>query len=128
MPSLHSIVDLLVLFSFFLALRVIRNYRRRGRLSYPPGPRPLPIVGNLFHIPKEFPWLAYTQYAKEYGMNYTLVLVSTPFTTKPAGDVISFQVLGRVVVVLNSIKATKDLFEKNGDTYSDRPAVPFYEM
>jgi hypothetical protein len=29
---------------------------------------------------------------------------------------------------LSSIKATKDLLEKRGDIYSDRPAIPFYEM
>jgi len=35
MPSLHSIVDLLALFSFFLALRVIRNYRRLDAVGCP---------------------------------------------------------------------------------------------
>ena len=29
---------------------------------------------------------------------------------------------------LNSIKATKDLFERRSDFYSDRPVIPLYEM
>ena len=40
----------------------------------------------------------------------------------------SFRVLGQVVVVLNSVKVAKDLLEKKGDIYSDRPVIPFYEM
>ena len=40
----------------------------------------------------------------------------------------SFRVFGQVVVVLNSVKAAKDLLEKNGDIYSDRPIIPFYDM
>jgi hypothetical protein len=40
----------------------------------------------------------------------------------------SFRVFGQVIVVLNSIQMAKDLFEKNGDIYSDRPVVPIYEM
>lgn len=48
--------------------------------------------------------------------------------TELAGDVISFNILGRVVIVLGSTKATKDLLEKSGDIYSDRPVIPFFEM
>ena len=45
-----------------------------------------------------------------------------------AGDVLSFHVFGRVIIVLNSAKATKDLLEKRGEDYSDRPVIPFYDM
>jgi hypothetical protein len=40
----------------------------------------------------------------------------------------SFHILGRVVVILGSTKPTKDLLEKSGDIYSDRPVIPFFEM
>ena len=62
-----SITDTFALLLFFAAIRVIRDYQRRGGLPYPPGPRPLPIIGNLFDIPKQFSWLAYTQLSKKYG-------------------------------------------------------------
>jgi len=45
-----------------------------------------------------------------------------------AGNILSFHVFGNVIIVLNSIKATKDLLEKRGEIYSDRPVIPFYEM
>jgi cytochrome P450 len=37
-------------------------------------------------------------------------------------------VFGQVIVVLNSAQAAKDLLEKRSKIYSDRPAIPFYEM
>ena len=40
----------------------------------------------------------------------------------------SFRVLGQVVVVLSSASAIKDLFERRGETYSDRPPLPLHEM
>jgi len=48
--------------------------------------------------------------------------------TGTIGDIVSFRVFGQVIVILNSIKVAKDLLEKNGDIYSDRPAFPIYEM
>jgi cytochrome P450 len=45
-----------------------------------------------------------------------------------SGDVLSFHVFGQVIVVLNSVQAAKDLFEKRSQIYSDRPVIPFYEM
>ncbi|KAH9980678.1 hypothetical protein BJV74DRAFT_735103, partial [Russula compacta] len=63
------------------------------------------IIGNLLHIPKEFSWHAYAHFSEKYG------------------DVISFHVFGQVIVVLNSTKAAKDLLEKRGDVYCDRPML-----
>ena len=65
MLSLITIVDVLVLLSFGLALSAIRDLRRRK--ACPPGPRPLPIIGNLLDIPKESSWLAYAEFSKKYG-------------------------------------------------------------
>lgn len=126
MSSLLSVVDILVLLSFILALRVIRGYQYRGGFPYPPGPRPLPIIGNLLHIPKEFSWLAYAHFAEKYGIKQPFVL--TLLLTGYIGDIISFHVFGQVIVVLNSIQAAKDLLEKRGDVYSDRPMLPIIRM
>jgi hypothetical protein len=50
------------------------------------------------------------------------------FTIGLVGDVLSFYVFGQVFVVLNSAQTTKDLLEKRGDIYSDRPVIPFFDM
>ena len=49
---------------------------------------------------------------------------------KPAfqGDVICFRVFNQVIVVLSSLSAIKDLFEKRAEFYSDRPTLPVLEM
>jgi hypothetical protein len=67
---LRSSLDILLLVFLAAAFLAIRTYQRRGRLPYPPGPRPLPLVGNLFDIPKEFSWLSYAQLSKKHGMVY----------------------------------------------------------
>ena len=66
------VVDFLLVLSFIFILQALRDYRRRGGLHYPPGPRPLPIIGNLLDIPMEFSWLTYSQLVKKYGTSYVL--------------------------------------------------------
>jgi hypothetical protein len=122
---LGFLLDISVAMLFLASIRAIRDYRRRGGLTYPPGPRPLPIVGNLFDIPGDSSWLAYTQFSKSYGNSLSFW---ESILTRNVGDIMSFRVFGQVVVVLNSIKVAKDLLEKNADIYSDRPVIPFYEM
>lgn len=48
--------------------------------------------------------------------------------TAPAGDILSFHVFNRVIVVLNSVKTSKDLLERRADIYSNRPVLPSNEM
>jgi hypothetical protein len=128
MPAifLKSPLDILLIVFSVIVFLAVRIYQRRGRLPYPPGPRPLPLVGNLFDIPKEFSWLSYVQLSKKHGMVY--FVGKATLTEGMAGDVLSFHVFGKVIVVLNSLKANKDLLERRADIYSDRPVIPIVEM
>lgn len=67
MTYLTFLVDVLAAVLFLVSIWAIHGYKRRGGLSYPPGPRPLPLIGNLLNIPKDSSWLAYTQFSKTYG-------------------------------------------------------------
>lgn len=67
MASLTIIVDIFALLSFLVALLSIRDYKRRRGLLYPPGPRPLPLIGNLLDVPNNFSWLTYTELSRKYG-------------------------------------------------------------
>ena len=49
-----------------LAFLVARTGRRR--LPYPPGPRRLPIVGNLFSMPSQEEWVTYMKWSQDCGM------------------------------------------------------------
>jgi hypothetical protein len=48
-----------------LAFLAVRTSRRR--LPYPPGPRRLPIVGNLFSMPSRVEWKVYKKWSEDCG-------------------------------------------------------------
>ncbi|KAI5462036.1 cytochrome P450 [Mariannaea sp. PMI_226] len=73
--------------------------------AFPPGPHGVPGLGNLLQIDKSFPFRTYGAWAKDYGNN-------TPIGVKKAAN---------NVVVLNSGRLIRELFEKRGAVYSDRP-------
>ncbi len=50
------------------------------------------------------------------------------FYLQLVGDILSFRIFGQVIVILNTTKATKDLLDKRGSIYSDRPTLPIVEM
>ncbi|KAI0274190.1 cytochrome P450 [Russula aff. rugulosa BPL654] len=82
----------------------VRDHRRRGGLPYPPGPPSWPIIGNLLDVPMENPWSAYVDMSKKYG------------------DVVCLRVYSQVIVVLCSLSAIKDLLERRGEVFSERPS------
>jgi hypothetical protein len=50
---------------FVASVYLLRSGERKHR---PPGPSPLPILGNLFDIPTAAPWRVYAEWKKKYGM------------------------------------------------------------
>ncbi len=44
------------------------------------------------------------------------------------GDIIYLRAFSKVIVVLSSYSAIKDLLEKRGEYYSDRPSTPIMKM
>ena len=41
---------------------------KRKKHKLPPGPRGLPLLGNIFDVPSSFQWLTYQKMGQEYGM------------------------------------------------------------
>jgi len=74
-PSLQSLsslsVDqsLLILVTVYLLTKVLLSINAKGPL--PPGPRGLPVLGNIFQIPK-FQWLKYTEWKEVFGNPFSL--------------------------------------------------------
>ncbi|KAI9441798.1 cytochrome P450 [Lactarius indigo] len=108
--SLITATDSLALSAFFYILFAFRDHRRRRGLPYPPGPQPLPLIGNFLDVPKLSPWFAYANMSKKYG------------------DVVCLQVFDQVVVILCSPTAIKDLLERRGELYADRTPFPVFEI
>ena len=130
MPFLPiNAIDSLAISLFLYLLVKFRDRRRRKGLSYPPGPPLWPIIGNFFDIPKEKPWIAYMDMSKKYGRCNILGTTGSPqLNLSSLGDVVYLRAFSRVIVVLSSYSAIKDLLEKRGEYYSDRPSRPILKM
>ncbi|KAF9444744.1 cytochrome P450 [Macrolepiota fuliginosa MF-IS2] len=80
-------------------------YFKSPRHSLPPGPKPLPFIGNLHQVPRQEPFKVYRQWARTYG------------------PVMYFRIFKRDFIILDSLKAITDLFEKRSSRYSTRPRL-----
>jgi hypothetical protein len=89
--------------------------RLRPRVRYgqhppmPPGPPPLPIVGNVRDLPPagSRPWEFWLQHKDLYG------------------PISSISALGRNMIVVHDPEIIAELLEKRGGKYSSRPWFPF---
>ncbi|EMD40133.1 hypothetical protein CERSUDRAFT_151114 [Gelatoporia subvermispora B] len=71
-------------------------------LPCPPGPKPMPLIGNALDVPSEYAWRTYAQWTDKYG------------------DIICTRLFGNTIIILNSLEAATDLLEKRSANYSDR--------
>lgn len=63
MDLVYSIAGLCVLLILWYYLRKTKT----SKLPLPPGPKGLPIIGNLFDVPSDKPWLVYDEWFRKYG-------------------------------------------------------------
>ncbi|CAA7263631.1 unnamed protein product [Cyclocybe aegerita] len=71
---------------------LLYNYSSSDRKNkLPPGPRRLPIIGNVHQMPQEEPWKVFSQWGKKYGgimhvMACDLIGYGETFVLQPYGD------------------------------------------
>ncbi|KAF9223710.1 cytochrome P450 [Gyrodon lividus] len=91
-----------------LAIAALTGYARHRQLralNPPPGPKGIPLLGNVLDINTSEPWLTFTQWAASYG------------------DLVYCSLFGRHIVVIQTIAVARALLEQRSNIYSDRPPV-----
>ncbi|XP_070362887.1 cytochrome P450 2D14-like isoform X3 [Equus asinus] len=100
---------LAVAVAIFLLLVDLMHRRQRWAPRYPPGPMPLPGLGNLLQVDFQNPHCCFTRLRRRFGDVFSLQLAWTP------------------VVVLNGLAAIREALVHRGEDTSDRPRVPVME-
>ncbi|KAG1855193.1 cytochrome P450 [Suillus subalutaceus] len=99
-------LDLLCLTGVGLYYLVKQVVIKKNPAPYPPGPRGWPLIGNVLDMPRIKPWLTFTEWGQKYG------------------DITHIEVLGRHIIVLNSVKTALEMMDSKSTLYSDRPVLP----
>ncbi|RDX53247.1 cytochrome P450 [Lentinus brumalis] len=83
-----------------------RFFAKKPAGPLPPGPKGLPLIGNLLDMPPSHEWKTFAQWGERWG------------------DIVSVSMLGHPYVILNSAKHAVDMLEKKSSIYSSRPTIP----
>ncbi|GKT59242.1 cytochrome P450 [Colletotrichum tofieldiae] len=101
----------LVCLAIVVFLILIRPRASWSHPPLPPGPPGEFLLGHLRIIPRERTAEVYAKWAREYE-----------------SDVIHVRSLGQSMIVLNSVEAAKDLLDRRGGNYCDRPRFALFEV
>ncbi|KZV60973.1 cytochrome P450 [Peniophora sp. CONT] len=102
---MSSLSSILLVCSVVTGVLFLRTSTTRRRL--PPAPKALPFLGNLLDLASADVHVKARDWSREFDE-----------------DIISLNVMGNTMIILNSAQAASDLFEKRGAFYSDRPDMP----
>ncbi|NXL12329.1 CP2K6 protein, partial [Mesembrinibis cayennensis] len=97
---------------FILILLILKrqhDWKSHARENFPPGPRPLPIIGNLHIIDVKRPYRTMLELSKKYG------------------PVFSIQMGLRKIVVLSGYDTVKEALVNQADAFAGRPKIPLVE-
>ena len=97
---------LLALVSVFVVIpAVILVYDVFQWMRLPPGPTPIPFIGNKLDIPTTKPWIKFQEWSKKYGPIFTLWIGRKP------------------TLIISDPHIAVDLMEKRSNKYSSRPRM-----
>ncbi|TFK25117.1 cytochrome P450 [Coprinopsis marcescibilis] len=101
-----GLVALTALTALTAAWILQRRVSRGARLPLPPGPKGLPLLGNLLDMPDTFGWYKFHELCKELGT-----------------DILYLNVAGTNIIVIDTAEVANDLLEKRSSIYSGRPRM-----
>ncbi|KAJ7572295.1 cytochrome P450 [Mycena floridula] len=100
-------LNLLYLSALPVVIYFVFRLLRRPQRPLPPGPKGLPIVGNLYDVPFTSQWVTYKEISDKLG-----------------SGIIHLNMMGIPVIVVNTREVAAELFDKKGQNYMDRPPFP----
>ncbi|CAA7027940.1 unnamed protein product [Microthlaspi erraticum] len=100
-----GVVALAVVLLFFLYQKP-----RTKRYKLPPGPKALPVIGNLHQLPKQNPQRSFYEWAKKYG------------------PILSYKIGSRTMVIISSADLAKELLKTQDVNFADRPPHRGHEV
>lgn len=107
MDAFYSAFPLLPIALVVPGLYLVHALFTRRRLSLPPGPRGWPVIGNLFDLPDHYRWIKFAEWGKKHG------------------DIVYTSIVGRPIIILNSLRAADDILVERSVLNSDRPKSTF---
>ncbi|KAG9494688.1 hypothetical protein GDO78_002173 [Eleutherodactylus coqui] len=100
-------VSILLFATVFLILIYVFNNKRKDKYwNFPPGPKPLPIIGNMHMVNTQKPHKSIYEMSKEYG------------------NVFSIRIGQEKLVILCGYETVKDALMNHGEELSGRPTTP----
>jgi hypothetical protein len=94
-----------LLLAVLLAAAYFLYSKRTANRHYPPGPKPIPLLGNVFDLTTKELWIRVNNWSRLYG------------------DLIYIHVFGQGLIFCNNATTAINLLEKRGAIYSDKPAL-----
>ncbi|XP_068136230.1 cytochrome P450 2K6-like [Hyperolius riggenbachi] len=99
---------LLVLFCGLL-VKLFQGSKQSPTHNYPPGPKPLPIIGNMHLLNMNRPYKSLMELAKKYGSIFSIQIGSQKF------------------VILCGYEMVKEALVKHSEDFWERPHIPIFE-
>ncbi|KAL4923115.1 cytochrome P450 [Aspergillus undulatus] len=98
-------VLLLAIIGLSILTRYISKLTNRPAGPLPPGPKPLPIIGNIHQLPKSLQWLHLYHMSKTHG------------------PIMHLSMAGQPLIILSTHQAAHDLLNRRSGAYSHRPRM-----
>ncbi|XP_004437987.1 PREDICTED: cytochrome P450 2D14-like [Ceratotherium simum simum] len=105
----ETLGSLAVAVAIFLLLVDLMHRRPRWAPRYPPGPMPLPGLGNLLQVDLQDSLSCFTRLRRRFGDVFSLQLAWTP------------------AVVVNGLAAMREALVDHSEDTADRPPMPIFE-
>uniref|UniRef100_A0A8C5R7D6 unspecific monooxygenase n=1 Tax=Leptobrachium leishanense TaxID=445787 RepID=A0A8C5R7D6_9ANUR len=104
-----GVTALLLTVCVIFLLVTVSQARRKNKARLPPGPTPLPILGNILQLNGKEVFRSFIKFAEKYGPVYTIYMGTER------------------IVVLSGYEAVKTALNDNGDVFSGRGHMPLIE-